>query len=352
MGPWQQLSLYRRVPRRNNRQQMRTRRWLTIERRLQAVDCRWVGIHQRQVANSRWLIVVQKVPYGHLQSGTTKYTCVLHVWQGKWPRRHDNYSPPVRGVYATYFNRFMTKKSSPEIRPIYSLGSLALGYAGANGHGTHPKNACLVGSAPCCGGCPPIGLGVKGAASKIAGGGEPPTIKKTKWRVAGAAQFDPADIDRRITGHEEDVCGIRHVVAQSCQSKDDSHRLLQMVLKGQGWTDNDVKVVLPPCPPPMPPRQYAHFGTPPLAGIVTSGAGPWHVASLRSGGQGVKQRILSYHMTPVTQVIGHRQQHCSAALQHCLFTDIALFAGHLTLSGGQGGGPVRHKTSPRARLHL
>ena len=49
------------------------------------------------------------------------------------------------------------------------------------------------------------------------------------------------------------------------------------------------------------------------------------------GGGGVKQRILSYHMTPVTQVIGHRQQHCSAALQHCLFTDIALFAGHLTL---------------------
>ena len=49
------------------------------------------------------------------------------------------------------------------------------------------------------------------------------------------------------------------------------------------------------------------------------------------GRGGVKQRILSYHMTPVTQVIGHRQQHCSAALQHCLFTDIALFAGHLTL---------------------
>jgi hypothetical protein len=35
--------------------------------------------------------------------------------------------------------------------------------------------------------------------------------------------------------------------------------------------------------------------------------------------RGVKQRILSYHMTPVTQVIGHRQQHCSAALQHCLW---------------------------------
>ena len=38
---------------------------------------------------------------------------------------------------------------------------------------------------------------------------------------------------------------------------------------------------------------------------------------------GVKQRILSYHMTPVTQVIGHhRQQHCPAALQHCLFSKV------------------------------
>ena len=61
---------------------------------------------------------------------------------------------------------------------------------------------------------------------------------------------------------------------------------------------------------------------------------------------GVKQRILSYHMTPVTQVIGHRQQHCSAALQH-----LALFAGHLTLPSpwprlavpryGGGGGYCR-----------
>ena len=38
--------------------------------------------------------------------------------------------------------------------------------------------------------------------------------------------------------------------------------------------------------------------------------------------KGVKQRILSYHMTPVTQVIGHRQQHCPAALQHCLFSNV------------------------------
>ena len=43
---------------------------------------------------------------------------------------------------------------------------------------------------------------------------------------------------------------------------------------------------------------------------------PW------GGEWGVKQRILSYHMTPVTQVIGHRQQHCPAALQHCLFSKV------------------------------
>jgi hypothetical protein len=44
----------------------------------------------------------------------------------------------------------------------------------------------------------------------------------------------------------------------------------------------------------------------------------WFLRKVVLGHGGVKQRILSYHMTPVTQVIGHRQQHCSAALQHCM----------------------------------
>ena len=69
---------------------------------------------------------------------------------------------------------------------------------------------------------------------------------------------------------------------------------------------------------------------------------------------GVKQRILSYHMTPVTQVIGHRQQHCPAALCVCGGggggTSPPSLQAQASRRGGGGGGLTHRRPHIRHRV--
>ena len=75
-----------------------------------------------------------------------------------------------------------------------------------------------------------------------------PMTKKKKWRVSGTTkvtEFDPSDINKRVSGLEQDVRVIRHDIGQINEAKDNTQLLLYMVLKGQGWTDEQIQKTVP-----------------------------------------------------------------------------------------------------------
>ena len=85
-----------------------------------------------------------------------------------------------------------------------------------------------------------------------------PVTKKKKWRVGGTTkvtEFDPSDINKRVSGLEQDVRVIRHDIGQINDAKDNTQLLLHMVLKGQGWTDEQIlkTVPAPKEKPELPP---------------------------------------------------------------------------------------------------
>ena len=85
-----------------------------------------------------------------------------------------------------------------------------------------------------------------------------PVTKKKKWRVGGTTkvtEFDPSDINKRVFGLEQDVHVIRHDIGQINDAKDNTQLLLHMVLKGQGWTDEQIlkTVPAPKEKPELPP---------------------------------------------------------------------------------------------------
>ena len=143
------------------------------------------------------------------------------------------YSADIRGVRPNFYIRGIRARGYPQI-------------SGANNgkvpaHGSPPKPAKK----------PPTSSSSTAESSS-------PVTKKKKWRVSGATkvtEFDPSDISKRVSGLEQDVRVIRHDIGQINEAKDNTQLLLHMVLKGQGWTDEQTQKTVPArkAKPELPP---------------------------------------------------------------------------------------------------
>ena len=106
-----------------------------------------------------------------------------------------------------------------------------------------------------------------------------PMTKKKKWRVSGTTkvmEFDPSDINEWVSGLEQEVHVITHDIGQINEANDNTQLLLHMVLKGQGWTDEQIQKTVPALKerPELPPSLNM---TPKLQGdesLRTPKAGP------------------------------------------------------------------------------
>ena len=106
-----------------------------------------------------------------------------------------------------------------------------------------------------------------------------PMTKKKKWSVGGTTkvtEFDPSDINNRVSGLEQDVRVIRHDIGQINEAKDNTQMLLHMVLKGQGWTDEQIQKTVPA------PKEKPDVTTKPTPDTVHSRtSGQLHVESIQ-----------------------------------------------------------------------